>query len=637
MEAMKIVDLFDYEGVKNDLEAFSQVSDENIVSSGRSSCRSYTGASGLGFLNVDDSVISNSQRLPAEPLCRKFWSAGNYGDGLGSKVGSQYANNYLHVHPLFLHSNATSHKWVFGAIAELLDNAVDEIQNGATSVKVDNILNPKDGTPALLIQDDGSGMDPEAMRCCMSFGFSDKTSKSAIGQYGNGFKTGSMRLGADAIVFSSHMNDDVVCTKSIGLLSYSFLSRAQLDRIVVPMVSYKCDTSTGYLEKLNHPEHFRSNMSLLLDWSPYRSEAEILKQFDDIENHGTKIIIFNLWLNDDGSLELDFDTDPEDIRIAGDIQKIDTSLARKRVNEQHLANRLHYSLRDYLSILYLRVPESFRIILRGQAVKLRNIADDLKDIEYIVYRPKSGGLEEALVVTTIGFLKEAPAVSIHGFNIYHKNRLILPFWPVVNGNRGRGVVGMLQADEVQPTHNKQDFERTSLFQKLEIRLKDMTWEYWDCYCHKIGCQGQGRKRKVPVGPLNRSKEKPLVTENPVALDNYSSPVPISNSQGGSEQTYLTRTKTREFIDQYEVKRQAVEKIETRLCCNQSVQTTASPADQIVDQETANLLEWNKKLIADCFAFEKAEAELILKVTQLRNKIEEAKLEYDRLLAEAGEY
>jgi len=40
------------------------------------------------------------------------------------------------------------------------------------------------------------------------------------------------------------------------------------------------------------------------------------------------------------------------------------------------------------------------------------------------------------------------------------------------------VSGVLQADIVQPTHNKQDFERTSLFQKLEIRLKDMTLEYW---------------------------------------------------------------------------------------------------------------------------------------------------------------
>ncbi|KAK2381246.1 protein MICRORCHIDIA [Trifolium repens] len=45
------------------------------------------------------------------------------------------------------------------------------------------------------------------MRRCMSFGFSDKNSKLSIGQYGNGFKTSSMRLGADAIVFSRHLNN----------------------------------------------------------------------------------------------------------------------------------------------------------------------------------------------------------------------------------------------------------------------------------------------------------------------------------------------------------------------------------------------------------------------------------------------
>lgn len=32
---------------------------------------------------------------------------------------------------------------------------------------------------------------------------------------------------------------------------------------------------------------------------------------------------------------------------------------------------------------------------------------------------------QAGVVTTIGFLKDAPRVNIHGFNVYHKNRLIL--------------------------------------------------------------------------------------------------------------------------------------------------------------------------------------------------------------------
>lgn len=34
-------------------------------------------------------------------------------------------------------------------------------------------------------------------------------------------------------------------------------------------------------------------------------------QFDDIGPHGTRIIIYNLWHNDDGKMELDFDSDPE--------------------------------------------------------------------------------------------------------------------------------------------------------------------------------------------------------------------------------------------------------------------------------------------------------------------------------------
>jgi hypothetical protein len=35
----------------------------------------------------------------------------------------------------------------------------------------------------------------------------------------------------------------------------------------------------------------------------------------------------------------------QDIRIAGDIKKVDTLPAWQGVNEQHIANRLHYSLR----------------------------------------------------------------------------------------------------------------------------------------------------------------------------------------------------------------------------------------------------------------------------------------------------
>lgn len=90
-------------------------------------------------------------------------------------------------------------------------------------------------------------MDPEAMRRCLSFGFSDKKSKFAVGQCmdcgilstmilvfyfvfifqfglpdGNGFKAGSMRLGADVIVFSRHLNNEYG-TKSENLHGYTGL------------------------------------------------------------------------------------------------------------------------------------------------------------------------------------------------------------------------------------------------------------------------------------------------------------------------------------------------------------------------------------------------------------------------------
>lgn len=41
-----------------------------------------------------------------------------------------------------------------------------------------------------------------------------------------------------------------------------------------------------------------------------------------------------------------------------------------------------------------------------------------------------------------------------------------------------GIAGVLEANFIEPTHNKQEFEKTPIFQKLETRLKEMTLEYW---------------------------------------------------------------------------------------------------------------------------------------------------------------
>lgn len=51
-------------------------------------------------------------------------------------------------------------------------------------------------------------------------------------------------------------------------------------------------------------------------------------------------------------------------------------------------------LQVYLSILYLRIPQAFKIMLRGKVVQQHNVADDLKHPQYILYKPQVAGREE---------------------------------------------------------------------------------------------------------------------------------------------------------------------------------------------------------------------------------------------------
>lgn len=54
-----------------------------------------------------------------------------------------------------------------------------------------------------------------------------------VGHYGNGFKSGSMRLGKDALVFT--VSDR---TKSLGYLSQTYLRQVNADTIIVPIVTW---------------------------------------------------------------------------------------------------------------------------------------------------------------------------------------------------------------------------------------------------------------------------------------------------------------------------------------------------------------------------------------------------------------
>ncbi|KAI7979899.1 Protein MICRORCHIDIA 4 [Camellia lanceoleosa] len=61
-------------------------------------------------------------------------------------------------------------------------------------------------------------------------------------------------------------------------------------------------------------------------------------------------------------------------------------MAKNYPNSRHFLIYRH-SLRSYASILYLRIPSGFRIILRGKDVDHHNLVNDLMLTKEITYKP----------------------------------------------------------------------------------------------------------------------------------------------------------------------------------------------------------------------------------------------------------
>ncbi|XP_009606486.2 protein MICRORCHIDIA 7-like [Nicotiana tomentosiformis] len=526
------------------------------------------------------------------PSCKQFWKAGDYDGTNGGVFAAGHDHtvgmDHVRVHPKFLHSNATSHKWALGAFAELLDNAMDEVCNGATYVSVDVLDNKKQKGKMLLVEDNGGGMTPDRMRQCMSLGYSVKSKlANTIGQYGNGFKTSSMRLGADVIVFS-RVGDRTsnTITQSVGMLSYTFLRSTGKEDIVVPMIDFVKREETWETLIRSSADDWRRNSETIVQWSPYESEEDLFQQFELLnKDQGTRVIIYNLWEDEEGCTELDFDADPHDIQIRGvsrDEKKI--QMATEYPNSRHFLTYQH-SLRSYASILYLRLAPGFRIILRGKDVEHHNLVNDMMLSEEITYRPQCIGYEtlkdpNVAAVVTIGFVKDAKQhIDVQGFNVYHKNRLIKPFWRVWNaaGSDGRGVIGVLEANFVEPAHDKQGFERTIVLARLEARLQAMQKKYWSSNCHFIGYAKRRNVKNIIVSP---PEEESNTTAKRKSCSQFSS---NGHKTCHDKSTLKSTGKERENVapvhPPIQVKNQAMSAEETQQVCVQNASAKSKSCSQ----------------------------------------------------------
>ncbi|NXB56302.1 MORC3 protein, partial [Struthidea cinerea] len=371
--------------------------------------------------------------------------------------------------PKFLHTNSTSHTWPFSAIAELIDNAYDP-DVSAKQIWIDKtIINDN---ICLTFTDNGNGMNSEKLHKMLSFGFSEKSvmnGRVPVGLYGNGFKSGSMRLGKDAIVFTKNGE-----TMSVGLLSQTFLEVTKAEHVMVPIVTF---TNQHILSAFPVKES-KNNLKAILTHSLFSTEEKLLAELDAIiGKKGTRIIIWNLRKDKNDKPEFDFDKDKYDIRIPEDLDETGKRGYKKQERLDQIVPESDYSLRAYCSILYLK--PTMQIILRGQKVKTQLVSKSLAFIERDIYRPKF--LNAKTVRITFGF--NCRNKDHYGIMMYHKNRLIKAYERVgcqlKANNMGVGVVGIIECNFLKPTHNKQDFDYTNEYRLTIAALGEKLNDYWN--------------------------------------------------------------------------------------------------------------------------------------------------------------
>ncbi|XP_033741288.1 MORC family CW-type zinc finger protein 3-like isoform X2 [Pecten maximus] len=364
--------------------------------------------------------------------------------------------------PAYLNSNSTSHTLALSAFAELIDNAYDPDVN-AKKLHIDK--RQIDGVTCLTFVDDGNGMDPETLHNMMSFGFSDKDKfetprHKAVGRYGNGFKSGSMRLGKDAIVFTRRLD-----TMSVGLLSQTFLKNTNAEVILVPIITWNLP------EKTKHPDpSMAASLAAILQHSIFKNEDDLLKELAAIEKTGTTIMIYNLKSRSDGLLELDFESDPFDIRDPETHLKEEAATVALHQKSRHMV-----SLKEYCKILYLK--PKLRIWIRGKNVKTLLIRKYLTRSHEEKYKPTT--IPRAIKIT-FGFA--AKRLDDYGLMLYHTNRLITAYQKIgcqTKSDIGQGVIAVAEANHLRLKHTKQEFEEDAAYSTLLQNISKKLKEYWN--------------------------------------------------------------------------------------------------------------------------------------------------------------
>lgn len=422
---------------------------------------------------------------PESSPCESVEDGNRISDSLVKRGKSTLRRNFVSTDPTYLRTLSQTHAgWIFGAIAELIDNSRDA---GASrlDIFIQTMFSKKAAgkVPVLSVIDDGRGMAyPEMMRM-ISFGHKrpNEHCNEQIGRFGIGFKTGAMKLGKDAIVLTQTST-----SRSVSFLSQSF--NENKDNLEIPVVTYRKEGQ--YMEvdlSVQSEATAEYNLNAIKEFSPFNEYfiGEKLGLFGE-EGTGTQIYIWNLdrWGKD---YTLDWnsgrtDENPTD-KGHGDIL-IRSKRVRSRPGQTSKQVPLDYSLHSYLEVIF-RNPR-MKITVQGSKVKARPLDKSLNTTSVI-----SGDIAGRTIELTIGMSKVEWERTNCGVFLYWRGRLIESYKRVGgqmhNADTGRGVIGVADITELVDDedgnswvlNSKQGFQDCEMYAELEEWLGSSMDEYWE--------------------------------------------------------------------------------------------------------------------------------------------------------------
>ncbi|CAA0840731.1 Unknown protein [Striga hermonthica] len=412
------------------------------------------------------------------------------GDRVGNSAGSSRSlENYVVAHPSYLRTLGQAHSgWIFGAIAELVDNSRDakatklEVAIGTVYAK-----NVGKDIPMLSIIDDGHGMSHADVRRMISFGHAQPEADDPqhIGRYGVGFKTGAMRLGKDALVLTQTAN-----SRSIAFLSQSL--NLGKDNLEIPIVSYRRIGQFMEVDKnVQNEDSAKYNLKVIKQFSPFDKYliGEKVGLFGDNVT-GTQIYIWNLdeW-GSTYSLQWETGLTGGSSFHQGGIF-IRSRRIRSRPGQMTKTVPLDFSLKSYLEVIFL--DPRMKIYVQGALVKSRPLAKSLN--QTVV---QTGIVLGKLLKLTIGRSQLEWEQANCGIFLYWHGRLVEAYKRVGsmihNGDCGRGIIGVTDVTALMDDSNghvwvhsnKQGFQDCEAYAELEKWLGEKVDEYLDKYVDKI--------------------------------------------------------------------------------------------------------------------------------------------------------